>query len=104
MDRAQIMVVEDEGIVAWNLAQRLQGMGHTVPAVVGSGPEAIDHAAAIRPDLVLMDIHLQGAMDGIEAAAQIRAQGNIPIIYLTAFADEPTLQRAKITEPFGYVL
>jgi len=104
MDRAQIMVVEDEGIVAWNLTQRLQGMGHAVPAVVGSGPEAIDHAAAIRPDLVLMDIHLQGAMDGIEAAAQIRAQGNIPIIYLTAFADEPTLQRAKVTEPFGYVL
>jgi PAS domain S-box-containing protein len=104
MDRAQIMVVEDEGIVAWNLAQRLQGMGHTVPVVVASGAEAIDHAAAIRPDLVLMDIHLRGDMDGIEAAAQIRAQENIPIIFLTAFADEPTLQRAKLTEPFGYVL
>jgi PAS domain S-box-containing protein len=104
MDRAQIMVVEDEGIVAWNLAQRLQGMGHTVPAVVASGQDAIDHAAVLRPDLVLMDIHLQGDIDGIEAAAQIRAHGNIPIIYLTAFADEVTLQRAKITEPFGYVL
>jgi PAS domain S-box-containing protein len=104
MDRAQIMVVEDEGIVAWHLAQRLQGMGHSVPVVVASGAEAIDHAAAIQPDLVLMDIHLQGDMDGIEAAAQIRAQENIPIIFLTAFADEPTFQRAKITEPFGYVL
>ena len=104
MESAQILVVEDEGIVALHLAQRLEGLGHTVPLVVGSGMEAVRQAAAVRPDLVLMDIHLQGEMDGIEAAKQIRAQGDIPVVYLTAYADEPTLQRAKITEPFGYVL
>jgi PAS domain S-box-containing protein len=104
MESAQILVVEDEGIVAWHLAQRLQGLGHTVPMVVASGPEAVRQAAAIRPDLVLMDIHLYGEMDGIEAAAQIRAQSDIPVVYLTAYADEPTLERAKVTEPFGYVL
>jgi CheY-like chemotaxis protein len=104
MESAQILVVEDEGIVALHLAQRLEGLGHTVPLVVGSGVEAVRQAVAVRPDLVLMDIHLQGEMDGIEAAKQIRAQGDIPVVYLTAYADEPTLQRAKITEPFGYVL
>ena len=104
MESAQILVVEDEGIVAWHLAQRLQGLGHTVPMVVASGPEAVRQAAAIRPDLVLMDIHLHGEMDGIEAAAQIRSQSDIPVVYLTAYADEPTLERAKVTEPFGYVL
>jgi PAS domain S-box-containing protein len=104
MESAQILVVEDEGIVALHLAQRLEGLGHTVPLVVGSGAEAVRQAAAVHPDLVLMDIHLQGEMDGIEAARQIRAQGDIPVVYLTAYADESTLQRAKITEPFGYVL
>jgi signal transduction histidine kinase len=104
MEQARIMVVEDEGIVAWHLAQRLQEMGHTVPAVVSSGAEAVEKAAVIHPDLILMDIHLQGEMDGIEAAAQIRAQGDVPVVYLTAYADEPTLERAKVTEPFGYVL
>jgi PAS domain S-box-containing protein len=104
MESAQILVVEDEGIVALHLAQRLEGLGHTVPMVVGSGAEAVRQAAAVHPDLVLMDIHLQGDMDGIEAARQIRAQGDIPVVYLTAYADDSTLQRAKITEPFGYVL
>jgi signal transduction histidine kinase len=104
MENARIMIVEDEGIVAWHLAQRLQDMGHSVPAVVSSGREAVQQAAVIRPDLVLMDIHLQGDMDGIEAAAQIRAQYDVPLVYLTAYADEPTLERAKATEPCAYVL
>jgi signal transduction histidine kinase len=104
MEQARIMIVEDEGIVAWHLAQRLQEMGHTVPAVLASGSEAVQHARIIRPDLVLMDIHLFGEMDGIEAATRIRAQEDIPVVYLTAYADETTLERAKITEPFGYVL
>ena len=104
MEQARIMVVEDEGIVAWHLAQQLQNMGHSVPAVVSSGADAVQQAAALHLDLVLMDIHLQGEIDGIEAAAQIRAQGDIPVVYLTAYADEATLERAKITGPFGYVL
>jgi signal transduction histidine kinase len=104
MEKARIMVVEDEGIVAWHLAQRLQEMGHIVPAVVSSGREAVRQATTIQPDLILMDIHLQGEMDGIEAAAQIRAHCDIPIVYLTAYADEATLDRAKITGPFGYLL
>jgi signal transduction histidine kinase len=104
MEQARIMVVEDEGIVAWHLAQQLQDMGHTVPAVVSSGAEAVQQAAALHPDLVLMDIHLRGEIDGIEAAARIRAQGDIPVVYLTAYADQATLERAKITGPSGYVL
>ncbi|MGH7930174.1 MAG: response regulator, partial [Candidatus Binatia bacterium] len=104
MKPARIMIVEDEGVVALHLAQRLEELGHTVPVVVGSGPEAVRQAAAVHPDLVLMDIHLKGRMDGIEAAEEIRAKDDIPIVYLTAYADEPTLQRAKITEPYGYVL
>jgi signal transduction histidine kinase len=104
MELARILIVEDEAIVALHLSQRVKSMGHTVQAVVASGAEAVRHAAALHPDLVLMDIHLQGEMDGIEAAKQIRAQGDIPVVYLTAYADEPTLERAKITEPYGYVL
>jgi signal transduction histidine kinase len=104
MKPASIMIIEDEGIVALHLARRLESLGHTVPVVVGSGPEAVRQAAVVQPDLVLMDIHLKGEMDGIEAAEQIRAQGDIPIVYLTAYADDPTLQRAKITEPYGYLL
>ena len=104
MKSASIMIVEDEGVVAMHLAQCLKDLGHTVPVVVGSGPEAVRQAAFVHPDLVLMDIHLKGEMDGIVAAEQIRADGDIPIVYLTAYADEATLQRAKITEPYGYVL
>jgi CheY-like chemotaxis protein len=79
-------------------------LDYEVPAVVASKEEAITFAATILPDLVLMDIMLQGSMDGIEAAQEIRSRFNIPVVYLTAYADSHTLQRAKITEPFGYVL
>lgn len=104
MKNAQILIVENEGIIAADLAQRLQSNGCTVLAVVASGAEAIQKAVELCPDLVLMDIRLRGAMDGIEAAARIHAQVNIPIIYLTAHADQATLERAKVTEPFGYLL
>jgi len=100
----RILVVEDERIVARDLQRRLHRLGYTVCAIAGSGPEAIEQAAQTQPDLVLMDIVLDGPMDGIEAAAQIRARADIPIIYLTAHADDGTLQRAKATEPFGYLL
>jgi signal transduction histidine kinase len=104
MENARILIVEDESIVAKDLAQRLQSMGHTVLGIAASGAAAVQQAVETRPNLVLMDIHLRGAMDGIEAAAQIHAQHDIPFIYLTAYADEATLERAKVTEPFGYIL
>ncbi|MCQ3980716.1 MAG: GGDEF domain-containing response regulator, partial [Anaerolineae bacterium] len=104
MDKAQILIVEDESIVAFDLKKKLMRLGYGVPALAVSGMEAIALSAGIRPDLVLMDIRLQGDMDGIEAAEHIRTQLNLPVIYLTAYADETTLQRAKISEPYGYLL
>jgi PAS domain S-box-containing protein len=100
----RILVVEDEHIVAMDLMNRLRNLGYEVPDSASSGAEAIEKADRVRPDLVLMDIFLNGEMDGIQAAGQIRSRHNIPIIYLTAYADSNTLQRAKITEPFGYIL
>jgi PAS domain S-box-containing protein len=100
----KILVVEDEHIVAMDLMSRLRNLGYEVPDSASSGEEAIEKAGKWRPDLVLMDIFLNGEMDGIQAAGQIRSRYNIPIIYLTAYADSNTLQRAKVTEPFGYVL
>lgn len=104
MTRTRILVVEDESIVALDIQERLESLGYEVPATVGSGEKAVDQAGMLRPDLVLMDIQLQGRMDGVEAARQIRQRFDIPVIYLTANADHPTVQRAKVTEPFGYVI
>ena len=100
----QILVVEDEGIVARDIQHRLKHLGYLVPATASSGEEAVQCAAELRPDLVLMDIVLAGEMDGIQAAEEIRVRYDIPVIYLTAYADEITLQRAKITGPLGYIL
>ena len=104
MAKAQILVVEDEGIVAMDVRNRLNGLGYAVSVVVSSGEEAFKKAGEVHPDLVLMDIRLKGDMDGIEAAEQIRARFDVPVVYLTAYADDNTLQRAKVTEPFGYLL
>ena len=98
-----ILIVEDESIVAKDIKMRLKNLGYTVSAVVTSGKEAIEKARE-KPDLVLMDIVLRGDTDGIAAAETIRTQIGIPVIYVTAYADEKTLQRAKITEPYGYIL
>jgi len=100
----KILVVEDERVVARDIEKRLRKLGYVVPASVALGEEAIEKVAELRPDLVLMDIRLKGAMDGIEAAEQIRADFDTPVVYLTAYADESTLQRAKVTEPFGYIV
>ena len=104
MALARIMVVEDEGIVALDIQNKLEGLGYEVPEVASSGELAIQLAGEVRPDLIMMDIQLDGEMDGVEAAEQIRQRFDIPVIYLTAFSDENTLQRAKISEPFGYLL
>ncbi len=104
MSNARIMVVEDEWAVADDLKLILQSLGYTVTSVSSTGEEAIQKAEEDKPDLVLMDIVLEGEMDGIEAASQIRSCYNIPIVYLTAYTDEKILERASITGPFGYIV
>ena len=104
MTKALILVVEDEAIVAMDLRDRLTQLGYQVAGAVATGEEAIAKANELRPDLVLMDIHLRSTMDGITAADEIRRRSAIPVVYLTAHSDEATLQRAKVTEPFGYIL
>ncbi len=99
-----ILVVEDERIVAEDIIRSLQSLGYGISAVVSSGEKAFQKIAETNPDLVLMDIVLKGDMDGIEAAELIRTQFSIPVVYLTAYADERLLQRAKATEPYGYIL
>ena len=104
MSNKRIMVVEDEWIVADDIQKSLRKLEYTVSSVVSTGEGAVQKAEEDKPDLVLMDIMLQGEMDGIEAARQIRTRFNIPVIYLTAFADKEILERAKITEPYGYMI
>lgn len=104
MVEAKIMLVEDEVLFAKDLQDLLVSWGYTVPALVSTGEEAIEKAGEMKPDLVLMDIVLKGGMDGIDAADLIRTRFKIPVVYLTAYADDETVQRAKITEPYGYVL
>ena len=104
MGRARILIVEDESIVALNIQNRLEGLGYTVTANIPSAEAAIQTLAQNRPDIVLMDIKLKGRTDGIEAAAQIRSHFQLPVVYLTAYTDDETLNRAKLTEPYGYIL
>ncbi|HBB35166.1 MAG TPA: hybrid sensor histidine kinase/response regulator [Cyanobacteria bacterium UBA8803] len=100
----KVLVVEDELIVARTIATQLQQLGYTVTATASTAAKAITKAVETQPDLVLMDICLKGEMDGIVAAAEIRQQLNIPVVYLTAYADKDTLQQAKIAQPFGYIV
>ncbi|NEP55549.1 MAG: diguanylate cyclase [Symploca sp. SIO2G7] len=100
----KILIVEDESVVAWDIQETLEQLGYKVVANVTSGAEAIQLPAAIKPDLVLMDIQLEDEMDGITAAGKIRDRFDIPIIYLTAHADEYTWQRAISTNPYGYLV
>lgn len=104
MANEKILVVEDERIVAKDIVKSLQRLGYKVVASVASGEEALQKVAETQPDLVLMDIMLKGKMDGIETTEEIHKIFDIPVIYLTAYADEKTLERAKITEPFGYII
>ncbi len=104
MHKVRILVVENERIVSIDIQSRLKSLGYEVVGAAVSGEEAIEKAALHRPDLVLMDIMLDGKLDGIAAAETIRRRLNIAVIFLTAHADANTLQRAKVTEPFGYIL
>ncbi|MCX9026398.1 MAG: response regulator [Candidatus Methanoperedens sp.] len=100
----KILVVEDEAIVAESIKIKLKKMGYSVVSTASSADEAVKKTEEYSPDLVLMDIVLQGEKDGIEAARQIYKNFNIPIVYLTAYSDDKILLRAKITEPFGYII
>src|SRR2546425_10295003 len=100
MAPAQILVVEDENIVERDIERNLHVLGYEVPAIAASGEDAIDKAVAIHPDLVLMDIRLRGRIDGVSAAQEIGGRLAIPVVYLTSYADDETLHRAKLTEPF----
>lgn len=102
--RARVLVVEDEAIVAKDIASTLRSMHYHVTGTVGTAAESIRLAAETHPDLVLMDIMLPGDMDGIEAATRIQSQFGIPVVFLTAHADEATLTRAKTAAPYGYLI
>jgi len=104
MKTGRILVVEDERIVANDIRNTLERSGYAVVAMVASGEDAILRARELNPDLILMDITLAGKLDGIQAAQEIQRTQGIPIVFMTAHLDEATLQRAKITGPFGYVL
>jgi two-component system, cell cycle sensor histidine kinase and response regulator CckA len=101
---ARILIAEDEAIIADELQERLRRMGLEVVGSASSAEEALSLVERARPDIVLMDIRLKGRMDGIEAADELRRRHHVPVVYLTAHSDDATIHRAKLTEPFGYLL
>ncbi len=104
MSGEKILIVEDEIIVAMGVEQKLLDLGYKVVDIVDTGEDAVKSSRQLKPDLILMDIVLKGKMDGIEAAQQIHDDLDIPIIYLTAYSDDDVLKRARITEPYGYMI
>jgi two-component system, LytTR family, response regulator LytT len=104
MLKKNILVIEDEAIVSKDIQQSLKKLGYNIVGSAATGEKAIELAIEHKPDLVLMDIMLKGDMSGIEAAEQIKEKVKIPVIYLTAYADENTLSKAKVTEPYGYII
>ncbi|WP_115618253.1 response regulator [Chromobacterium vaccinii] len=104
MKNVRILIVEDERIIAMDLQLQLQALGYQVCGVVASGSLAIAHAEREQPDLVLMDIHLEGGMDGVDAACEIYRRQKIPIVFLSAYAENATLQRAESAMPYGYLV
>lgn len=104
MEKARILIVEDEVIIGMEIQDRLVQLGYTVVGLTSSGEDAIRKVERLHPDLVLMDIMLEGSTDGVKAAEIIRQKFRIPVVYLSAYSDNETLERAKLTEPFGYIL
>ncbi|MBX3468506.1 MAG: response regulator [Planctomycetes bacterium] len=100
----RVFIVEDQRLIAADLANTLRRLGYDVVGSAASGEEAVEAAPGARPELVLMDIRLQGPMDGIAAAGELLRRIDVPVVYLTAYADEETIRRAKLTGPFGYVV
>jgi PAS domain S-box-containing protein len=104
MNKTTVLIAEDEAIVAADLASKLGQLGYEVVGSPAAGEEAVELACRLMPQVVLMDIWLKGSMDGIEAAEAIRRRIDVPVIYLTAHSDSATLTRAKLSEPFGYII
>ena len=104
MTSARILIVEDDRVVARDIQQQLARIGHVVVGTTTRGEDSLELALNTHPEIVLMDIRLEGPIDGIEAAQQIRERCHIPVVFLTAYADDETVRRASITEPFGYIL
>ena len=104
MEKLNIFIVEDESIVAKDIQNNLIKLGYNVLGIANNGKDAIEQIKATNPDVVLMDIMIKGDLTGIEVAEQIRNHISVPVIFLTAYADESTLSRAKVTEPYGYIL
>ena len=104
MAEGRILIVEDEHIVAMGIKRMLKTLGYTVTGVASSGEDAIGKAESTFPDVVLMDIMLKGSMDGVTAAKEITTRFDVPVVYLTAYSDNSILERAKKTEPFGYII
>ncbi len=100
----RILIVEDENIVALDIKMHLRKYGFEVAGIFSSGEEVLSHIEATKPDLILMDIKLQGTLDGLETSRIIKERYGLPVVFLTAFADEATLHRAKVIEPFGYII
>lgn len=104
METAKIFIVEDEFIIAKGLSRHLNKLGYEVLGIVASGEEALAQIEETQPDLVLMDILIEGEMDGIETATQVNEKFDIPVIYLTAYGDDNTLARAEESGCYGYIL
>jgi len=104
MSKANILVVEDESIVSKDIQLSLKKLGYNVIGSATTGAKAIELALELQPDIILMDIMLKGDINGIRATKRIQTRANIPVIYLTAYADENTLERAKVTQPYGYII
>lgn len=104
MNKTKVIIVEDESIVAKDIQNILKNLGYIIPAVVSSGDKALDEVEKHQPDLVLMDIMLKGDMSGIQAAEIIRERFDIPVVFLTAYADESTIEKAKSAIPYGYII
>jgi len=104
MEKAQVLIVEDDGIIALDLESRMKKLGYGVTGVAGYGEQAIEKVKENTPDVVLMDIILKGEIDGIDAAKEIRTQYDIPVIFITGYADKKRLERAKLTYPFGFII
>ena len=103
MKKAGILVVEDEQVIAMSISKSLERLGYSVVDVVNAGDVAVSRALDLSPDLILMDIMLEGSMDGIETARTLRARTDIPVIYLTAYADTATVERARETMPYSFL-
>lgn len=104
MSKKRIFVVEDESIVSKDIQQSLKKLGFEIAGAASSGEKAVEKIEETKPDLVLMDIMLKGEMSGIDTAEIVKEKFNIPVIYLTAYADEGTLSKVKVTEPYGYII